>query len=329
MPFIRRINKKAPILITAYNRFKNFRKLLLSIKDYKAKIYISIDGPKNRYDKLEQSKIINFIRKNKKNFNIRYKILDQNFGCQKAIFSGLDWFFLKEKKGIILEDDTLPSPSFFKFTNKLLYKYEKDKSVFSVSGYMPYKKISIDTDYFFSKFFMCWGWATWRSRWIVAKKFTQNNRWTNILKTKKFNTFLTTDMEKKYFNKIYKKILSNQIDSWAFLWLLFGIISNSKFILPRLNLVKNTGRQTYGANNVPRKFGILDSGVYALDVKNHPKKNFYNKELDNLIFKETFNAKNLIYPWRALFLIKCLFLDPKFFFTKVMIFINRFIKFKQ
>ena len=328
IPFIRTKNKKVPILITAYNRFKNFRKLLLSIKDYKAKIYISIDGPKNRHDKLEQSKIINFIHKNKKNFNIRYKILDQNLGCQKAIFSALDWFFLKETKGIILEDDTLPSPSFFKFTNKLLLKYEKDKKVFSISGYMPCKKISIDSDYFFSKFFTCWGWATWRSRWIVAKKFTQNNRWTNILKTKKFDSFLTTDMEKKYFNKIYKKILFNQIDSWAFLWLLFGIISNSKFILPRLNLVKNTGMQTYGANNVPRKLDDLDSRVYAFDIKNHPKKEFYNKELDNLIFKETFNAKNLIYPWRVLFLVKSLFLDPNFFFTKVMIFINRFIKFK-
>ena len=52
----------APILITAYNRSKNFKRLINSIKFYKTKIYISIDGPKNDYDKIEQLKIISFIK---------------------------------------------------------------------------------------------------------------------------------------------------------------------------------------------------------------------------------------------------------------------------
>jgi hypothetical protein len=255
--------------------------------------------------------------------------LGQNLGCQKAVFSSLDWFFSKEKIGIILEDDILPSSSFFKFTNKLLYKYEKDKSVFSVSGYIPCKKISIDEDYFFSKFFMCWGWATWRSRWLVAKNFTENNRWIKILKKKEFSSFLATDIERKYFNKIYNKILLNQINSWAFLWLLFGIMNNAKFILPRVNLVKNTGTDTVGANNVPKKLDFSNSRVFVLDVKNHPKKKFYDKKLDLIVFNEAFKPKNIIYPWRFLFLVKSLFLDTNFFFTKLFIVINNSIKRKN
>ncbi len=60
------IKSNVPILITAYNRSKNFKKLIDSIKFYKTKIYISIDGPKNDYDKIEQLKIIKLINRKKK-----------------------------------------------------------------------------------------------------------------------------------------------------------------------------------------------------------------------------------------------------------------------
>ena len=51
----------APILITAYNRFKSFKRLVNSLKSYKCKIYISIDGPKNNFDRIQQKKIIDLI----------------------------------------------------------------------------------------------------------------------------------------------------------------------------------------------------------------------------------------------------------------------------
>jgi hypothetical protein len=313
----------APILITAYNRYINFKKLINSIKFYKSKIYISIDGPKNSYDKIQQLKIVNLIKKNKKIHKIKYRILNENLGCQKAVFSSLEWFFLQEEKGIILEDDTLPSKSFFKFCNELLIKFSKDKKVFSISGHIPFEKQSIKTDYFFSKIFMCWGWATWKSRWLIAKKFTPHNRWQKLLKTKEWNSFLTTDLEKKYFRKIYKKILLNHIDSWAYLWLLFGIANKSKFILPKLNLVKNTGTQTHGANNVPSKFDHANSKICTFTIARHPLKSSYSKDLDSFLFNLCFRPKDALYPWRILFLIKCLFLDPMFFLKKVIITIKK------
>lgn len=313
----------SPILITAYNRYKNFKKLFDHIKFYESKIYISIDGPRNKHDKIEQSKIINLIKKKEKIYKVQYRILDKNLGCQKATFSSLDWFFLQEKKGIILEDDNLPSPSFFLYCNELLVKYAKDKKIFSISGYNPLKQTELNTDYFFSKIFMCWGWATWRSRWLVAKRFTQDNRWRKLLNTKAWNSFLTTDIEKEYFSKIYKKILLNHIDSWAYLWLLFGIANNSKFILPKLNLVKNTGTKMHGANNVPSNFDYTNSKIFTYAIKHHPPKNSYSKDLDTFLFNLNFRPKEALYPWRVFFLIKHLFLDPMFFFAKVRIFIKR------
>ena len=38
---------------------------------------------------------------------------DKNLGCKYAVSSAIDWFFENEEMGIILEDDCLPSQSFF------------------------------------------------------------------------------------------------------------------------------------------------------------------------------------------------------------------------
>jgi hypothetical protein len=315
---------KAPILIIAYNRSKNFKRLIDSIKFYKTKIYISIDGPKNNFDKIEQFKMMNLIKKNKKNYKINYRTLDKNLGCQKAVFSGLDWFFSYEEKGIILEDDCLPSPSFFKFCNKLLIRYKNNKKVFSISGYTPFIKTEIDTDYFFSKIFMCWGWATWRSRWLIAKKFIPKERSIKLLKTKEWNLFLTSNIKKRYFNKVYNLIFSNKMDSWAFLWQLFGIANKSEFILPKYNLVKNTGTQTYGANFIPSNFDYTNFKTFQFNIKNHPKKNSHDKILDSLLFYHNYRPKNQLYPWRIIFIVKSLLFDTKFFFSKLIILIKKY-----
>ena len=162
------MERKAAILITAYYRYRNFKILLNFLTKYKVKIYVSIDGSKNEYDKIEQLKIISLIKKNK----IKYRVLEKNYGCQKAVLSALDWFFLTEKKGIILEDDILPGNDFFGFCNELLVKYRNNKKIFSISGFNPLNKnLNIDGDYFHSKFFMCWGWATCKDRWLVVKKY--------------------------------------------------------------------------------------------------------------------------------------------------------------
>jgi hypothetical protein len=313
-----------PILITAYNRYENFKKLLSFISFYKAKIYISIDGPKNDFDKDQQNRMINLIEKHKKNYNIRYRILNKNLGCQGATFSSLDWFFDQEKKGIILEDDNLPSVSFFEFCNESLTKYSKEKKIFSISGYNPFKKIDINSDYFFSNYFMSWGWATWRSRWLIVKKFTPQNKWKKLLKSKEWSFFLDSNIKKRYFNKIYNLIKSNKIDSWAFLWMLIGVSNGSKFILPKHNLVKNTGTQTRGANYMPSNFEYSNFKTVQFKIKHHPKKNSHNKKLDTFLFYHNNRPKNLLYPWRIIFIIKSLLFDTKFFFTKLIIFIKKY-----
>ena len=45
---------------------------------------------------------------------------EANLGCRTRVSSGLDWVFSTVEEAIILEDDCLPHPTFFRFCEELL-----------------------------------------------------------------------------------------------------------------------------------------------------------------------------------------------------------------
>ena len=98
--------KDLPVLILGYNRYDKFIRCISSLQAQGIKrIYVSIDGPKNDYDKKIQRKISNFCFKNSSDLNINYKNLNKNFGCRNGPIKGITWFFKENKYGVILEDD--------------------------------------------------------------------------------------------------------------------------------------------------------------------------------------------------------------------------------
>jgi hypothetical protein len=59
---------------------------------------------------------------------------DINLGCKKRVSSGIDWIFSEVEEAIILEDDCLPSFSFFDFCETLLERYRHDERIMMISG---------------------------------------------------------------------------------------------------------------------------------------------------------------------------------------------------
>ena len=51
---------------------------------------------------------------------------DSNLGCRARVSSGLDWIFKQVPEAIILEDDCLPDPSFFRFCEEMLARYRNE-----------------------------------------------------------------------------------------------------------------------------------------------------------------------------------------------------------
>ncbi|MGC1799486.1 MAG: hypothetical protein WA701_03795, partial [Solirubrobacterales bacterium] len=103
-----------------------------------------------------------------------------NLGCGKRISSGLDWVFDSVEEAIVLEDDCLPHPSFFRFCEELLKRYRAEERVVHVSGdnfqsagraggavgrLLRLAGRSWSPSYYFSRYAHVWGWASWRRAW--------------------------------------------------------------------------------------------------------------------------------------------------------------------
>ena len=95
---------ETPILILVYNRTKYLKTLLKRLKKIKAKkIYVSFDGPKNNEkDKIKCREVDKIINKINWKCKVYKNYLLKNNGCKNGVSKGLDWFFSKVERGIIL-----------------------------------------------------------------------------------------------------------------------------------------------------------------------------------------------------------------------------------
>lgn len=158
-----------PVLFLIFNRPDTTRKVFAEIRRAKpARLYIAADGPrKERTTDIalcEQTRdIINEIDWPCQSYTLYRK---ENLGCKLAVSSAINWFFEREESGIILEDDCLPHPTFFKFCEIMLERYKDDTRVMHIGGSnFQEGMIRGDGDYYYSKWTPVWGWASWRRAW--------------------------------------------------------------------------------------------------------------------------------------------------------------------
>lgn len=310
---------KIPILILGYNRPDKINKIIKALELIKPKnIYFHIDGAKKNYkDKILVQKVktqINCLRWKAK---INKKYSSRNLGCRDLIINGLDWFFKREKMGIILEDDCIPSEEFFYFTKLLLNKYKNDEKIFSISGYNPLD-FSSRKSYYFSKYSFCWGWATWKRSYIQFKKISKASNWNKSLQKKFLTINFSSNLEFKYWKKIFINTFNKKIDTWDYIWQFSSLINNKLNVIPTKNLIKNIGfdnAATHTINNSLLKFYFKYKSIMPL-IFNQNKKN--NNTIEKKIFFKLYKPKNYLYPWRILYISRYLFLHPFSFFRKFL-----------
>lgn len=93
-----------------------------------------------------------------------------NLGCGKRMTSAITKVFDHEETAIILEDDCVPHPSFFRFCKELLERYKDDTRVGMIAAACEhYRKSKLDfhgDSYYFDRMSTTGaGWATWRRAW--------------------------------------------------------------------------------------------------------------------------------------------------------------------
>lgn len=233
---------KTPVLFLVFNRQDTVRRVWEVIRQVQpSHLFIAADGPrKDRDDDVEKCQNVRQIV-NQIDWDCEVKRLfrDENLGCGIAVASAIDWFFENVEYGIILEDDCLPHPSFFRFCQELLERYRYDERIKTISGdnfqsghnLTPYS-------YYFSRYNHSWGWATWRRAWKCFD--LQMSLWPEIRE----QGLLSGILKRQgviYWTKIFDKVYQGTDDIWDYQWTFSCWSQNGLSILPNVNLVTNIG----------------------------------------------------------------------------------------
>lgn len=232
-----------PILFLIFNRPNTTFKVFEEIKKCGPfKLFIAADGPREGIadDKIKCNQAREIIKLIDWDCEVKTLFREKNLGCKIAVSSGIDWFFKNEEKGIILEDDTLPHLTFFRFCEELLEYYKDNKQIMMISGdNIQLGMNCTEYSYYFSRYTYIWGWASWRRAWQnydvdmkLWPKIRDNGFLFNILDNRK---------EVSYWSDIFEKVYNGKIQTWDYQWLFVCWLQNALNILPGVNLISNIG----------------------------------------------------------------------------------------
>lgn len=179
---------------------------------------------------------------------------DLNLGCKMRMSTGLDWVFSVVEEAIILEHDTLPHHSFFRFCQELLERYRNDERIMTISGCnFQFGNRRWNYNYYFSRCVHCWGWATWRRAWQHYDVYM--TLWPEVRDGGWLEAMLGHDLGAEYWHKVFEVTYQGYVNTWDYQWVFNCWSQNGLSILPNVNLVSNIGfsadaTHTKGASRV-------------------------------------------------------------------------------
>lgn len=241
----------APIMLLFFNRPDVLKELFEWVRKVKPKqLFLVQDGPRDGnaqdIEKIiacrEVVEHIDWDCEVKRNYSL------VNLTCDEREYSGIDWCFQYVDRLIILEDDCLPSVSFYHFCTELLEKYKNDNRIHIISGFnrcncyenTPY-------DYIFSKTGAGLGWATWKRVWEQVKR-TEKPLFNTDEELEYYNSIVENLNPKVYRNMIKalvtakeKDFAAQKVHSWEILVGAATMLNSSLTITPSKNLVKYNG----------------------------------------------------------------------------------------
>lgn len=247
-----------PVRINVWIRPNSQRKQFEVIKKARPSIlFLVSDGPRNERERnlINESRLI--VEDIDWNCKV-YKIYnEQNIGLYEMARKGRDFIYEHVDRVIYLEDDHIPSVSFFKFCAELLEKYKDDKRIAGIGG-MNYLGNYKDpkSDYFFTSFRSIWGTASWK-RTVYADD-VDLSLLNNSYEKKIFKKSCVVN-QKKYFakNLLSGKMSKTYLANGEFKSQFKQLTEHQLFIVPTMNMISNVGAVEDSANadnikNLPR-----------------------------------------------------------------------------
>ena len=233
-----------PILFVIFRRKDVTMRTFAAIKAAQpAKLYIACDGAREAVS--GEQELVEATRQAVENAidwpcEVHRRYQDHNQGCAKAVSSAISWMFETEEMGIILEDDCVAKPSFFKFVREMLHRYKDDQRIGMDAGTnLVSSKATMPDSYCFSKYKACWGWATWKRAWSnfqLDMPWRDSDYYQSVIANNGFRA-----KDKNYWKYRLNLIDANYVSSWDWPWYFCLAAQNQLCIFPSKDLIVNIG----------------------------------------------------------------------------------------
>ena len=290
-----------PVLILFFNRPQQLSQVFEQVKKARpSRLFLYQDGARNERDLPGIEACREIVSQIDWECEVERLYQEKNFGCDPSEYISQKWAFSKVDKCIVLEDDDVPSVTFFQFCKEMLDKYEHDTRISMIAGFNP-EEITKDmpSDYFFTTTFSIWGWASWKrvvDQWDEFYSFLDDSfnmqQLEQLIKERKFRSdfIYMCQRHREQQKAFYETIFHASI-----------LFNSGLSIVPTRNMINNLGAtadSTHFASSVhtlPKGYRrIFTMKRYEVDFPlRHPR-----YVIENVAYKErVYRIMGWDHPW--------------------------------
>jgi len=255
----------SPVVLVVFNRPEATRQVFEAVRAARPpKLLVVSDGPRSskpgEAERCEEArKIATAVDWD---CELHTNFSETNLGCKLRVSSGISWAFSIVERAIILEDDCVPVPTFFRFCDEMLDRFADDERVMMVSGdNRLWGRADPGSSYYFSRYPNIWGWATWRRAWATYD-FAMTD-WPAIRKQRRFDQYFRKISERYYWKSLFDYVYEGNLDTWDYQWVYSVFKESGLCVAPHRNLVRNIG---FADNATHTKTTSLFAGLGAQDL---------------------------------------------------------------
>ncbi len=234
-----------PVALIVFNRPDTTAQVLDAIRAEKpARLFVIADGPRVGHitDQERCKATRRVIESVDWPCEVKTHYAEVNMGCKMRVSSGINWLFEQVDEAIILEDDCVPTRSFFRFCSEMLQNYRHDTRIMHIGGSNYQLGVRRgDDSYYFSKYPHIWGWATWKRAWQHYD--VHMNRWPAFRDGSWLHDWLSDSASETYWRANFQSIFESTT-TWDVQWIFACWSQGALSISPSTNLVANIGAGT-------------------------------------------------------------------------------------
>lgn len=248
------------VLLIVHRREDETRRVFEAIgRARPLRLFVAADGPASACDRDACERTRAVVRNVPWDCQVAYDFSESNLGPDARVVSAVNWVFASVDSVIVLEDDCLPHPGFFGFCSAMLERYRDDARVMHVSGECYRAARQGDCSYFFSKYPLSWGWATWARAW--ARFDARLTTWPRFRAQPEAGALFDTRDERRYwlstFDRVHHDAAAGLRTPWDYAWY-YACMTHALSIHPAVNLISNIGygpnaSHTFGASHLSNR----------------------------------------------------------------------------